>query len=102
MRMKRGDPRGSALVSDVPIRYRDLELMLGDRGARVDHTTIFSWIQAYAAVLVVRRRLVHCEGTIRDRDALHEAGGTTDCSKHRLCPTEIEVFNGSRSTRIAR
>jgi transposase-like protein len=32
-----------------PISYRDLELMLLDRGVEVDHSTIFRWIQAYAA-----------------------------------------------------
>jgi len=31
-----------------PISYRDLELMLLDRGVSIDHTTIFRWIQAYA------------------------------------------------------
>jgi len=31
-----------------PIRYRDLECMLSDRGVQVDHTTLFRWIQAYA------------------------------------------------------
>src|SRR3954451_2312211 len=30
-----------------PISYRDLELMLLDRGVTVDHTTLFRWIQAY-------------------------------------------------------
>src|SRR6202046_5207484 len=34
-----------------PIGYRDLELMLLDRGVEVDHTTIFRWIQAYAVEL---------------------------------------------------
>ena len=34
-----------------PISYRDLELMLLDRGVEVDHTTISRWIQAYAAEL---------------------------------------------------
>jgi IS6 family transposase len=34
-----------------PISYRDLELMLLDGGVEVDHTTIFRWIQAYAAEL---------------------------------------------------
>ena len=29
-----------------PISYRDLELMLLDRGVAVDHTTIFRWIQS--------------------------------------------------------
>ena len=39
-----------------PISYRDLELMLLDRGVTVDHTTIFRWIQAYAAELEKRIR----------------------------------------------
>src|SRR3984885_10591904 len=39
-----------------PISYRDLELMLWDRGVSVDHTTIFRWIQAYAAELEKRIR----------------------------------------------
>ena len=49
-----------------PISYRDLELMLLDRGVAVDHSTIFRWIQAYAAEtreadpasLTVEQRLV--------------------------------------------
>src|ERR671912_2462014 len=39
-----------------PISYRDLELMLQDRGAAADHTTIFRWIQAYAVELDKRIR----------------------------------------------
>jgi IS6 family transposase len=39
-----------------PVSYRDLELMLQDRGVTVDHTTIFRWIQAYAARLEKRLR----------------------------------------------
>ena len=39
-----------------PISYRDLELMLPDRGVEVDHTTIFRWIQAYAPELEKRIR----------------------------------------------
>src|SRR5437588_4335444 len=39
-----------------PISYRDLEFMLLDRGVEVDHTTIFRWIQAYAAELEKRIR----------------------------------------------
>ena len=31
-----------------PISYRDLELMLADRGVDVAHTAPFRWIQAYA------------------------------------------------------
>ena len=39
-----------------PISYRDLELMLLDRGVAVDHSTIFRWIQAYASELEKRIR----------------------------------------------
>ena len=39
-----------------PISCRDLELMLQDRGVSVDHTTIFRWVQAYAAELEKRIR----------------------------------------------
>jgi len=38
------------------ISYRDLALMLLDRGVEVDHTTLFRWIQAYAAELEKRIR----------------------------------------------
>jgi transposase, IS6 family len=37
-----------------PISYRDLMLMLLDRGVEVDHSTIFRWIQAYSAELEKR------------------------------------------------
>jgi transposase-like protein len=40
----------------LPISYRDLELMLQDRGVLVDHITVFRWIQAYAAELEKRIR----------------------------------------------
>jgi IS6 family transposase len=39
-----------------PISYRDLELMLQDRGVEIAHTTIFRWIQAYAPELEKRIR----------------------------------------------
>ncbi len=39
-----------------PISYRDLELMLADRGVEVDHTTVFRWIQAYAPEIEKRIR----------------------------------------------
>jgi len=50
-----------------PISYRDLELMLADRGVVVDHTTIFRWIQTYAAELEKRLRphLRSCNGSWR-------------------------------------
>ena len=39
-----------------PISYRDLELMLQDRGVDIAHTTIFRWIQVYAPELERRLR----------------------------------------------
>jgi transposase-like protein len=39
-----------------PISYRDLERMFADRGVKVDHTTLFRWIQAYAPELDKRVR----------------------------------------------
>ena len=39
-----------------PISYRDLELMLQDRGVAIAHTTIFRWVQAYAPELERRLR----------------------------------------------
>jgi transposase-like protein len=39
-----------------PISYRDLELMLQDRGVEVAHTTLFRWIQAYAPEIEKRIR----------------------------------------------
>lgn len=45
-----------------PISYRDLAAMLSDRGVTVDHTTLFRWVQTYAAGLEqrVRRHLRLC------------------------------------------
>src|SRR3712207_3673743 len=50
-----------------PISYRDLELMLQDRGVAVDHTTLFRWIQAYAPELEkrIRPHLRACNGSWR-------------------------------------
>src|SRR5271156_4216290 len=50
-----------------PISYRDLALMLSDRGVTVDHTTLFRWVQAYAATLEqkARRHLRACTGSWR-------------------------------------
>jgi transposase-like protein len=39
-----------------PISYRDLEYMFADGGFKVDHTTLFRWIQAYAPELDKRVR----------------------------------------------
>ena len=53
-----------------PISYRDLAWMLSDRSVAVDHTTLFQWIQAYAAKLERQfwrhlRHLRRCTGSRR-------------------------------------
>ncbi len=50
-----------------PVSYRDLELMLLDRGVEVDHTTIFRWLLAYAGELEkrIRPHLRMCNGSWR-------------------------------------
>jgi hypothetical protein len=30
-----------------PVSYRDLELMLADRGVEVDHVTLYHWVQRF-------------------------------------------------------
>ncbi|MGH7042181.1 MAG: hypothetical protein ACREFY_08620, partial [Acetobacteraceae bacterium] len=37
-----------------PISYHDPAAPLSDRGISVDHTTLFRWVQAYAATLELR------------------------------------------------
>jgi transposase-like protein len=39
-----------------PVSYRDLELMLADRGVGIAHTTIFRWVQTYAPEVEKRIR----------------------------------------------
>jgi IS6 family transposase len=62
-----GDFKGRQFIAEVilwavrwylmfPISYRDLELMLLERGVEVDHSTVFRWNQAYAAELEKRVR----------------------------------------------
>ena len=50
-----------------PISYRDLELMLLDRGVEVDHTSTFRWIQAYPVEVEkrVRPHLRRSNGSLR-------------------------------------
>src|SRR5438552_8606114 len=38
------------------LSYRDLEEMMAERGLRVDHTTIYRWVQRYAPELDKRCR----------------------------------------------
>jgi len=44
------------------LSYRDLEEMMAERGLKVDHTTIYRWVQQYAPELEKRCR-PHLKGT---------------------------------------
>ena len=50
-----------------PISHCDLALISSDRGVSADHTTLYRWVQAYAARLEqrVRRHLRPCTGSWR-------------------------------------
>jgi transposase, IS6 family len=47
-----------------PISYRDLALMLADRGVEVDHVSLYRWVQRFAPELEkrLRRHLRPCRG----------------------------------------
>src|SRR5215210_6242841 len=64
-----------------PISYRDLELMLQDRGVEVDHTTLFRWIQAYAPELEkrIRPHLRACNGSWRVDETYVKARSQQSC-----------------------
>ena len=38
------------------VSYRDLEQMMGEQGAAVDHSTIYRWVQRYAPEIEKRLR----------------------------------------------
>ena len=64
-----------------PISYRDLAAMLSDRCVAVDHTTLFRWVQAYAAKLEqrVRRHLRPCTGSWRVDETYIKVKGAWTC-----------------------
>ena len=64
-----------------PISYRDLASMLSDRGVTVDHTTLFRWVQGYAAELEqrVRRHLRPCTGSWRVDKTYIKVKGVWTC-----------------------
>ncbi len=64
-----------------PISYRDLALMLSDRGVVVDPSTLFRWVQAYAAKLEqrVRRHLRPCTGSWRVDETYITVKGVWTC-----------------------
>jgi transposase-like protein len=83
-----------------PISYRDLELMLRDRGAAADHTTIFRWIQAYAAELEkrIRPHLRPSNGSWR----MDEAYGPQGCERRLDVAHEAPLRSWLWQTRRSR
>lgn len=77
-----------------PISYRDLELMLLDRGVEVDHSTIFRWIQAYAAELEKQIRLLR-DNQGENRIASPEMLPCADPLPHLICSPPI-IIGGDR------
>ena len=60
-----------------PLSYRDLEAMLADRGVRVDHVTLYRWIQRFAPELEkrLRRHLRPCRGPWHVDETYVRVGG---------------------------
>ena len=60
-----------------PVSYRDLELMLADRGVAVDHVTLYRWVQRFAPELEkrVRRHLRPCRGPWHVDETYVRVGG---------------------------
>src|SRR3712207_8095339 len=60
-----------------PVSYRELELMLADRGVAVDHTTMYRWVQRFAPELEkrVRRHLRPCHGPWHVDETYVRVGG---------------------------
>src|SRR5215216_2678803 len=80
-----------------PISYRDLELMLQDRGVAVDHTTLFRWIQTYAPELEkrIRPHLRTCNGSIRVDETSYEdrcvKSVLLGAGRHRPVPPRVGI-----------
>lgn len=60
-----------------PVSYRDLELMLADRGVEVDHVSLHRWVQRFAPELErrVRRHLRPCRGPWHVDETYVRVGG---------------------------
>ena len=62
-----------------PVSYRDLELMLADRGVEVAHTTLFRWAQTY--VLEIEKRI---RPHLRSNNGSWRVDETYWCGPHSL------------------
>ena len=91
-----------------PISYRDLELMLQDRGVEVDHTTLFRWIQAYAPELEkrIRPHLRTCNGSWRVDETSYEDRCVKpvllSAGRHRSFPCVLASVGAEVELRAAR
>src|SRR3954454_16959858 len=91
-----------------PISYRDLELMVQDRGVEVDHTTLFRWIQAYAPELEkrIRPHLRPCNGSWRVDETSYEdrcvKSVLFSAVRHRSFPRVLASVGAEVELRAAR
>src|SRR5215210_6566598 len=91
-----------------PISYRDLELMLQDRGVELDHTTLFRWIQAYAPELEkrIRPHLRASNGSWRVDETSYEdrcvKSVLLSAGRHRPSPCVLASVGAEVELRAAR
>ena len=81
-----------------PISDRDLVSMLLGRGVTVDHTTLFRWVQSYAAESEqrVRRHLWSCTGSWRvDETDIKVRPPSLYAADIRSCPRLRVACGGS-------
>jgi hypothetical protein len=114
-----GDFKGRQFTAEVivwamrwylmfPISYRDLELMLQDRGVEVDHTTLFRWIQAYAPELEkrIRPHLHRSNGSWRVDETSYEDRCVKlvlfSAGRHRPSPCVLASMGAEVELRAAR
>lgn len=87
-----------------PVSYRDLELMLQDRGVVIDHTTIFRWVQAYAAELEkrIRPHLRPTNGSWRvDETYIRVKGIHPVTTARTISPTVVMAHRGCRTGSVS-
>jgi hypothetical protein len=47
-----GNRGGGALVSALRLSHRDVEELLAERGIKVDHVTIYRWVQVFTSEFI--------------------------------------------------
>ncbi len=86
-----------------PISSRDLSAMLSDRDVAVHHTTLYRWVQAYAAKLEqrVRRHLHLCTGSWRVDETYVKVKGVWT-HPYRAVDSLVQTIDFLLSARLSR